>query len=81
MYGNLENLRKKIFIGKKSNSKKRGVFGRKKGSLISLKMVLDDALVILMCLHSVFCDVISLSGKKSNLKFENLEFLVQIPNE
>ena len=27
-----------------------------------------------------FCDVTSLSGKKSDLKFETLKILVQIPN-
>ena len=29
-----------------------------------------------MCPYFVFCDVISLSGKKSDLKIENLEILV-----
>ena len=54
--------------------------GRKKGSLISLKILSDEAQVILICPHFGFCDVMSLSGKKSDLKFENLEILVQIPD-
>ena len=33
-----------------------------------------------MCPHFGFCDVMSLSGKKSDLKFEILEILVQIPD-
>ena len=32
-----------------------------------------------MCPHFGFCDVMSFSGKKSDLMFEVLEILVQIP--
>ena len=33
-----------------------------------------------MCPHFGFCNVMSLSGKKSELRFEILEILVQIPD-
>ena len=39
----------------------------------------DEVQVIKMCHHFGFCDVMSLSGKKSDLKFEIMEILVQIP--
>ena len=55
-----------------------GFFGRKKSSLISLKFLSDEAQVIWMCPQFIFCDVKSLSGKKSDLKFKNLEIVVQI---
>ena len=52
----------------------------KKSSLILLKIFLDEVQVILMCPHFGFCDVMSLSGKKSDFKFEILEILVHIPD-
>ena len=49
MCGNLENLRKTFFIGKKIQlqlSKSGGILVEKKSSLISLKVLSDEAQVI-----------------------------------
>ena len=54
--------------------------GRKKSSPILLKIFSDEVQVIKMCPHVGFCDVMPLSGKKSDLKFEIFEILVQIPH-
>ena len=42
----------------------------------SLKILSDEAQVIYMCAHFGFCDVMSLSGKKFDFKFEIMEISV-----
>ena len=80
MCGNLENLRKTFFIRKKSyfNFQKVGVFWSKKRFADFSQNFVRRSSGDMNVPHFVFCNFMSLSEKKSDLKLKKMEILVHI---